>query len=690
MDALPILPAPLRDDIAQLAKRGDIASVIARLLAHLEQTPRCAEAWRWLAQAYEAANDRVAATSAYTRAVGLEPDAFSWKGLGRLHHAEGDADSAIAALSQAVAIAPADADAWNDLGALQHRAGLRDDAERCYAHALSLDPRLVSAWHNLGLLYGERGDPAMAVKTHRQGLEVDPNYAPGWNNLSAALLALERADEARSAAANAIRLEPDRAEFRFSHAAACDLAGDIDAARVDYDHACSLAPERVDWRMQRLGALPVIYRDTAEIALTRARYAAELEDLQRVGGQCDPEKQVVPIHFRLAYQASNDRELQTRFASGVRQPHPLAAPVTRKPNGRIHVAFVSKFLVNHTVGHLTEGLITRLPRDEFHVSVVHLGTPANESDVASRIAARADTRVCVPLSPSLARESLRELRPDLVVFPEVGMDPVCHALIYQRFAPVQAVLWGHPVTTGSPMIDAFLSWDAAEPEDAYDHYSERLVRLNALPASLLRPTATSRTRPGQEVRYVCPQSLFKLHPDFDPLLRDILRADPRGRLVLLEPPQRLWRSQLEARWLDQWDAGLLARIDWEPRCPEAEFVDRLASADVILDPLHFGGGYTSLLALGLGVPVVTLPGEFLRGRVTHGCYRQMGMGELVARDAGDYVRKAVLWGNDDSQRNELSRTIQQASSCLFEQNCGAEQFADWLRTVATCGLTGGA
>jgi predicted O-linked N-acetylglucosamine transferase (SPINDLY family) len=63
---------------------------------------------------------------------------------------------------------------------------------------------------------------------------------------------------------------------------------------------------------------------------------------------------------------------------------------------------------------------------------------------------------------------------------------------------------------------------------------------------------------------------------------------------------------------------------------------------------------------------VTLPSQFLRGRLTYGMYRQMGISDLVAADATDYVRLAVRLGIEPDYREQLRRRITEASSVLFE------------------------
>src|SRR6202042_2207832 len=75
------------------------------------------------------------------------------------------------------------------------------------------------------------------------------------------------------------------------------------------------------------------------------------------------------------------------------------------------------------------------------------------------------------------REAIVAAAPHVLLYPEVGIDPIAGRLAAQRLAPVQCVAWGQPETTGMPTIDAFLSSELMEPPSSDEHYTERLVRL---------------------------------------------------------------------------------------------------------------------------------------------------------------------------------------------------------------------
>jgi predicted O-linked N-acetylglucosamine transferase (SPINDLY family) len=100
--------------------------------------------------------------------------------------------------------------------------------------------------------------------------------------------------------------------------------------------------------------------------------------------------------------------------------------------------------------------------------------------------------------------------------------------------------------------------------------------------------------------------------------------------------------------------------------PQHEFLELLSVADAVLDPPGFGGGNSSYEALGIGVPVVTMPGAFMRGRVTLGCYRQMGFEELIAGSAEQYVEIAVRLASDAGFRERCRARIMEGAHRLFE------------------------
>ena len=92
----------------------------------------------------------------------------------------------------------------------------------------------------------------------------------------------------------------------------------------------------------------------------------------------------------------------------------------------------------------------------------------------------------------------------------------------------------------------------------------------------------------------------------------------------------------------------------------------LDAADVLLDPLHYGGGLTSFDGLSLNKPIVTLPGSFVRGRYTFGFYRTMGVTECVAGSVDDYVERAVRLGVDRDWRMHVVDRIRESSGAIFE------------------------
>ena len=155
-----------------------------------------------------------------------------------------------------------------------------------------------------------------------------------------------------------------------------------------------------------------------------------------------------------------------------------------------------------------------------------------------------------PLSRSLqvARDAIAEGKLDLVYYTDIGMEPLTYFLAFVRLARIQCVTRGHPQTTGIPTVDYFISSELCEPRVTHGeaHYSEQLACLPIMGNWIRRPKrpeAASRDTLGLPTAahlYGCLQSVFKLQPDFDAILGDILRRDTDARIVLLEGHKPYW------------------------------------------------------------------------------------------------------------------------------------------------------
>jgi predicted O-linked N-acetylglucosamine transferase (SPINDLY family) len=260
---------------------------------------------------------------------------------------------------------------------------------------------------------------------------------------------------------------------------------------------------------------------------------------------------------------------------------------------------------------------------------------------------------------------------------------------------VQCVAWGHPVTTGIPTIDYFISWERWETAEADAHYSERLVRMRALPLCCRRPgfdpARMERARfslPADRTLYLCLQTLFKFHPSFDPMIAAILRGDPGGMLVLIEGQWSSWKTALIDRFRRTMP-DLVERIRFVPPQSNEDFLALTAIGDVVLDPPMFGGGNTTLEALAAGRPVVTLPGPYLRSRIAQGFLHHIGEDRLVATDISQYVRLALDWGRmDKAQRAEQNRAIAERAAPLFGDRTLIGEYEAFFRAALDAAAAG--
>ncbi len=472
-------------------------------------------------------------------------------------------------------------------------------------------------------------------------------------------------------------------------------AGDLAAHHRERLTQIDLGPAL---RLREILRIPEIASDECAIDHWRTEFAAKLENLaSQSGGTIErPEFEIGATPLYLAYQGRNDIELARKVCTTVRRFYPAPTSVAIKPRKarRIHIGFVSPFFWNFSIGRLYRGLIGARDRERFDVSVFAIEHQGDET--AAQIERMADHFCALPGDVATIARAVSVRQLDVLYFPEIGLHPVTYYLAYWRLAPVQCMSYGHPVTSGIDTIDYFLSAASVEPEAHQAHYAEKLVRLQGffMPAyerpsfpHIPKSAVDFGAEPGQRV-YFCPQTLFKIHPDFDSILGDILRRDGHAVLTLIEFGPSHWKRTLMQRF-ERTISDVADRIRFLPQQSTADYVNLLKAADAVLDTLHFGGGISTMDAFAAAVPIVTLEGTFFRGRQASACYREMGMEEYIATTPAAYVNTAVNIANDPQWRQALSARIAGSSSRLFDRLDGVRALEAFLEdAVARVHQTG--
>jgi len=617
----------------------------------------------------------------YRRALQIKPDyAAAHNNLGIVFNDLGRLEEAEASYRLAIQIKPDFAEAHSNLGNTLKELGQLEEGGASCRRALVIQPDFADAHYNLGTVLQELGQLDDAMASYRRALEVNPDFVDAHNNLGTVLQELGQLDDAMASYRRTLKTRPDDANVHSNLGTVLQELGQLDDAMASYRRALRLQPHILKHAIHAHLALPIIFDTSDAVAACRERYQTGIAALMETLGTLEKPGTKVgtyPFSFYLAYHNYNDRAVMEALCHFLRgklpdvtttSPHVLGwhPPTTR---GRcIRVGFLSQFLVGHTIGQLFQGFIQHLDRSRFEVVVIH--TPKAKRDSFSQnIDALADRVLNLPAQLESQQQAVMAEKLDVLFYPDIGMAASTYFLAFARLAPVQAVSWGHPDTTGLDTMDYFVSAAPIEPENAEEHYTERLIRLNRMPCfyqPVMVPTQilgrAALGLPETGTLYGCPQSLFKLHPDFDGVLAAIAVGDPAGHIVLLEGKHSAWATLLKDRWAKNAPL-LLERVLFLPHQPLDRFMALISHMDVLLDPIYFGSGNTLYQAMVYGTPVVTWPGPFMRGRIVAGAYRQMGIADApIALHLQDYANVALALGRDPERNHALRQTLREAAN----------------------------
>jgi predicted O-linked N-acetylglucosamine transferase (SPINDLY family) len=348
---------------------------------------------------------------------------------------------------------------------------------------------------------------------------------------------------------------------------------------------------------------------------------------------------------------------------------------------------VSAHVHEHSVWNaLVKGWFKNLDRNHFELLIFHVGEK-HDSETA-RVQSKA----------TFFAQGKRDLRqwaviilnqqPDVLIYPEIGMDPMTVRLASLRLAPVQAASWGHPESTGLPTIDYYLSADDLEPPDAQYNYTEQLVSLphlgcsyEQLPVDSSDPDFSAMGIDLDLPLFLCPGTPFKYAPQRDRVFIEIAQRVGQCQFILFTHPVPTYSAKLHHRLQIAFNkAGMdsNAYIRFIPWLERPDFYNLMKRADVLLDTIGFSGFNTIMQAVECGLPFVTHEGRFMRGRLASGILRRMGLPELIAQSEDDYIELAIKLVTSPQYRDDIQQNIAGKRSVLFEDSAPIRALENFL------------
>jgi predicted O-linked N-acetylglucosamine transferase (SPINDLY family) len=368
------------------------------------------------------------------------------------------------------------------------------------------------------------------------------------------------------------------------------------------------------------------------------------------------------LYFTPGYEASTilaeHRQFDERHAAAL--THGIAPHTNdRSPARRLKIGYVSPHFREHVLALFFTRLLESRNREQFEVSCYSDVVRSDDKTQQLRRSADVWHDVAGLTDEQLAKRILVD-EIDILVDLTMHMEGSRPLLFARKPAPVQACWFAYPGTTGLAAMDYRLTDRFLDPPGMFDaFYTEKTIRLPD--AFWCYDPLTDQPAVGElpacrngVITLGSLNSFSKMNDGVFALWGQVLAAVEKSRLIMLAPPGSARERVLAA--LGSW--GVAAeRVRFVGRVSRAEYLALYNEIDIGIDTLPANGHTTSLDALWMGVPVVTLVGQTAIGRGGVSILQNLGMPELIADTAAEYVRIVSELASDPAGAARTAREV---------------------------------
>jgi predicted O-linked N-acetylglucosamine transferase (SPINDLY family) len=590
--------------------------------------------------------------------------------LGMLATASGRLDDAVEMLTRATALAPGQAACHAELGEAYRRRGDVSAAIDSLLKAVAIDPGPVGPVFTLGGLLHERGAASGALACFRHASELEPNLPGIDERIASARAAVSRAgaesEAAFSAAALLALARPAAVKGRLEDAAAMleravhlsprltvahgnlglvnATRGRVREACANYRRALEIEPDSADTHhnlgnaLLRGGLLDEAIASFRSAVRSNPNHASYHSDL------------VFHLHFHPDYDSqallAEARDWERSHGAGLAM-RPARRERDRAADRRLRIGYVSPNFRRHCQAFFMSPLLQH--HDHQHFEIVCYSDVARADDWTERLLAYADrVQPVVGTSDADLAERIADDGIDILVDLTMHMAENRLPTFARKPAPVQVSWLAYPGTTGILAIDYRVTDPYLDPQEGdVGPYAERLLRLpdtfwcyDPLAVEAVGPSPAPQRG---HVAFGSLNNVLKVSEASIGLWTQVLRRVENSTLTLLAPAGDARDRTLalfEERGIER---GRVRLLEYQSR---QLYLATYRSIDIGLDTVPYNGHTTSLDALWMGVPVVTLVGATVVGRAGLCHAMNLGLPELVARTPEQFVSIAAGLAED--------------------------------------------
>ena len=604
----------------------------------------------------------------------LAPDVgFVWSALAGLMVQRGHDQSAVEIGLRANKLAPSPASAVN-LAAAYRRTGLSPLANHWAAIALALDPGAAAIWDFLSQLW-QAGSPAAARQAISHALHAGGPNAALYSNFAELSLRLNELELSAEFADKALGLDPSAIAPRVIRAKVAMAKMDwrpavhILAQALAYDPAelgaaiamapaagrCSIYQPALDWSARAVRALPdhALAWNALGIAQRLAGAAQASFDAFMRAAELAPDilaasSNVVLAACYLPDDPARDQAVLERFARQIPVPT-RPVPNDPRPGRGLRIGYLSADFRQHPVGIFLAPVLES--HDQSIVSPILYASQTMQDGLTFRLSQSAPIRFVSGWDDTVLAQRIRDDGIDVLVDLSGHTGGNRLGAMAQRPAPI-LLTWGGLVgSTGLSFVDGILADPVQIPPGLASTYAEPVRYLTPDYACFSPPAHAPPIGPSPGLKHPglmfgCLNNILKITDQTIDLWSEIIKSTPDSRLILkgpgfdFPPVQQRLAAGFIAHGVDP------ARLILEGPAPSYDFLATYSRIDIALDPIPYTGGLTTMEALWMGVPVLTLPGPRFTSRHSAAHLTAIGLEDWIARDRADYVARAIEFNRD--------------------------------------------